>query len=99
MADTKRSREPQQQKGSTGHEPTVPSRWRAHSFDLMNQFADEMDRLFEDFGFNRGLLPKGFGDLNRNAWSPQIEVFEREGNLVICADLPGLKKEDVEVNR
>ncbi|HEX8501297.1 MAG TPA: Hsp20/alpha crystallin family protein [Pyrinomonadaceae bacterium] len=27
----------------------------------------------------------------------QVEVFEREGQLVVRADLPGLKKEDVKV--
>ena len=30
-------------------------------------------------------------------WSPQIETFEREGQLVVRADLPGLKKDDVNV--
>ena len=30
-------------------------------------------------------------------WSPQVEVFEREGQLVLRADLPGLTKEDVKV--
>ena len=30
-------------------------------------------------------------------WAPQIEVSEREGKLLICADLPGLRKEDVKV--
>jgi HSP20 family protein len=30
-------------------------------------------------------------------WSPQLEVFERDGKLHICADLPGLNKDDVKV--
>jgi HSP20 family protein len=28
-------------------------------------------------------------------WVPQIDVFEREGKLVVRADLPGLGKQDV----
>jgi HSP20 family protein len=30
-------------------------------------------------------------------WSPQIDVFEKDGRLVTKVDLPGLKKEDVKV--
>ncbi len=98
MADARQSKEQTQQKGMARRESAMPSRWNATSSDLMSRFADEMERLFDDFGFSRGLLPRGFGNLGQGAWSPQIEVSEREGNLVVCADLPGLKKEDVEVN-
>jgi HSP20 family protein len=31
-------------------------------------------------------------------WSPQIEVFERDDSLVVRADLPGVRRDDVEVN-
>ena len=65
---------------------------------------EAMDRLFEDFGVgSRGLMP-GFGrgfmsdvEFGQGLWSPQIETFEREGQLVIRADLPGLSKDDVNV--
>lgn len=30
-------------------------------------------------------------------WSPQVEVFERGNNLVVRADLPGLSRQDVDV--
>ena len=30
-------------------------------------------------------------------WSPQVEVTERDGQLVVRADLPGLNKDDVQV--
>jgi len=30
-------------------------------------------------------------------WSPAIEVRERDGNLEVAAELPGMKKEDVKV--
>jgi HSP20 family protein len=71
----------------------------------MRRFSEEMDRLFEDFGFGScGLTPSfgrgsmsDFGEFGRGLWSPQIETFEREGQLVIRADLPGLSKDDVNV--
>lgn len=101
------SREGTRQRGLARREPFAPMPWTASPFALMNRFADEMDRLFEDFGFGRGpiaqtfgrgLWPRGFGEISQAAWSPQIEVFEREGQIVVRADLPGLNKNDVKVD-
>jgi len=80
---------------------------RPEPFGLMNRFADEMGRLFGDFGLGRSLLspfagrgfvPAGFGEISSAVWSPQIEVFEREGQLIVRADLPGLSKDDVKIH-
>jgi HSP20 family protein len=70
-------------------------------FAFMRRFTEEMDRLFEDF-FGGSLIPRWteFGSLSEfreRMWSPQIEVFERDNQLVVRADLPGLTKDDVHV--
>jgi len=68
-------------------------------FSIMRRFSDEMDRVFGDFGFGRGLA-SGFGrlaELEGSMWSPQVEAFEREGKLIVRADLPGLTKDDLHV--
>lgn len=75
-------------------------------FSVMRRISDEMDRLFEGFGFGRGAFggePGWQGALTGGAeqgaslWSPHLEMFERGGKLVVTADLPGVKKEDVKV--
>jgi HSP20 family protein len=66
-------------------------------FSLMNSFRTEMDRLFDDFGFGRGLSFPTFGGPSFD-WSPQTEVFERGNQLVVRADLPGLTKDDINVD-
>jgi HSP20 family molecular chaperone IbpA len=38
--------------------------------------------------FGRSFM-SDLGEFGRGLWSPQIETFEREGQLVIRADLPG----------
>jgi HSP20 family protein len=63
---------------------------------LVRRFIDEVDRLADDFGIGRGLLSSFERELP-GAWAPQIEVFERDGQLIVHADLPGLKKGDVKV--
>jgi HSP20 family protein len=55
-------------------------------FALMRQFAEDMDRAFNQ-------IPSGAA-----AWRPPIEVQEKDGKLVVRAELPGVKKDDVKVN-
>ena len=95
-----------QQTGLAGREQGWPALSSGSPFAFMRRFSEEMDRLFEDFGFGRGLarptfgrdlLPAGFGEFGQGAWSPQVEVFERGGQLVVRADLPGMTKDDVKV--
>jgi HSP20 family protein len=80
-----------------------PSMWTENPLAIMRRFSDEMDRFFEDFGLRRGWFgSRGKQDqqdqeFGQSMWSPQIEIFERNNQLTICADLPGLKKEDIAV--
>lgn len=64
---------------------------------LVRRFMDEVDRLAENFGVGRGLLSSLERRLPDGAWTPQVEMFERDGELVLRADLPGLSKDDVKV--
>ena len=66
-------------------------------FSFVGRVMDEMDRLAEDFGLGRGLLATVDLKLPRPAWAPQVEMFERDGELVLRADLPGLSKDEVNV--
>lgn len=94
-----------QQTGLAQRNQAWPSLTGGSPFTFMRRFSEEMDRLFEDFGFGHGWLtpsfgydwPNSFGELDQSVWSPQVEVFEREGQLVVRADLPGLSKDDVKV--
>ena len=94
------------QTGIARREQSFPAFFGGSPFTFMRRFSEEMDRLFEDFGFGRGwltpsfgrdLLQSSFGEAGQAMWNPQVEVFEREGQLVVRADLPGLTKDDVKV--
>jgi len=60
---------------------------------LMKVFGEEMDRL----GLSREWLKSMKNEFDPGIWTPQVEMFEREGELVVRADLPGLTKDDVNV--
>jgi HSP20 family protein len=60
-------------------------------FSMIRRLTEEMDRAFSStWG-----LTRGFGDWG--AWSPPVEVCQRDGDLEISAELPGLSKDDVKV--
>jgi len=53
---------------------------------------DEMDRLFDDFF---SAVPER--NENSGIWSPSVDVREDEHNFVIVAELPGMAKEDIDL--
>jgi HSP20 family protein len=58
-------------------------------FTLMRHFIEDMDRTL-------GQVQRAPGD--STAWRPVIDVKEQEGKLLVTAELPGLKREDVKVH-
>jgi HSP20 family protein len=70
-------------------------------FRMLDRFADEMDRVFDAFGLGHGWLQprtEWLRSATTGEWLPEIEMFQRGDQLVIHADLPGLKKEDVKID-
>lgn len=61
-------------------------------------FQRDMNRLFEDLWRGFDLPAAGRGEAAAATMiSPRIELKEREGEIEVCAELPGLKENDVEV--
>jgi HSP20 family molecular chaperone IbpA len=57
----------------------------------------EMDRMFEDF-FRGGLARGGRRGADQVVqWAPAIDAVHRDGDLVVRAELPGVKPEDVDI--
>jgi HSP20 family protein len=90
--------------------PVYGSSLATSPFGLMRRMAEDMDRILEDFGFAgpgfavapllSPTLERGRGSTmagRPSAWTPSLETFRRGDNLVVRADLPGLRKEDVQV--
>jgi HSP20 family protein len=66
-------------------------------FSFMHRFADEMDHIFGNFNLRRDWLAPVLGQEFGHMWSPQVEMLEHDGELIVKADLPGLTKDDVKV--
>jgi HSP20 family protein len=73
-------------------------------FELMDRMTDEMnrtfDRIFSDWGMPRRswFARSRFSSGQREGlWSPRVEAFQQGDRFIVRADLPGLKKDDVQV--
>jgi HSP20 family protein len=76
----------------------ISTRLAATPFEFMRRFGEEMDKLFGDFDFGRSWLPPAIArSAGPGLWAPEIEMFEQDGELIVRADLPGLTKDDVNV--
>jgi len=56
-------------------------------FGLLRELNDEMDRAFRGFAPRAQLEP----------WAPAVDVQHCNGDIMVTAELPGLKKEDIKV--
>ena len=55
-----------------------------------------MNRLFDESfrGIGRGGAEE---DWAQGAWSPAVDIYEQDGNIVLKAELPGIDPKDVDV--
>ena len=63
------------------------------TFGRLSNLRDEIDRLFEgplaEFARGAQLL---------SGWTPALDVLEDKDTLIVKAELPGMKKEEIEVS-
>jgi HSP20 family protein len=69
------------------HRPSLPL--PLPGFARFTDLQDELDRLFG--------APFS-GAARETAWTPALDVYEDKENFVVKAELPGLKREEIEVS-
>lgn len=57
----------------------------------------EMEQMFDDMFGMMGRAPANRRVQEMAEWAPAMDVLRREGDLVIRAELPGVKLEDVDI--
>jgi HSP20 family protein len=64
-----------------------------HGMGRLSSLRDEIDRLFEaplsELARSTQLL---------SGWTPTLDVYEDKDNIVVKAELPGMRREDIEVS-
>jgi HSP20 family protein len=64
-------------------------------FRELRSLQDEMNRLFMSNYSQRNASEEGFSS---GAWNPQVDIFENKNEIVLEAELPGMKPEDVNIS-
>src|SRR5437588_12191789 len=62
-------------------------------FGRLTDLRDEIDRLFEV-----PLAELARGSQLLSGWTPALDVFEDSSNVYVRAELPGMKKEEIELS-
>ena len=68
------------------------SRW--DPFRDLSVLQERMNRLFEDAG--RGY--RGDDAAATTTWSPAVDIFETETEIMVKAELPGIERKDIALN-
>ncbi|HZS00411.1 MAG TPA: Hsp20/alpha crystallin family protein [Chloroflexota bacterium] len=73
---------------------------RRDPFDLFNEWQEEMRRYWADIwplaplAFRRAVAGTAQAP---TPWAPRADVYEKDGAIVVKAELPGVKKEDISI--
>jgi HSP20 family protein len=62
-------------------------------FRDMVTLREKMNRLFEDY-YPARTEEK---DMVSSTWAPSVDIYESENELVLTAELPGIKDDDIEI--
>jgi HSP20 family protein len=67
---------------------------RYDPFRDLRTLQEEVNRLFSTN------LTRSFGEegIGRGAWSPSVDIFENKDQIVLEAELPGMKREDFDLS-
>jgi len=60
-------------------------------FPFLRRLGHEFDWFFDRFGFDRPVFE------TPGMWAPYVEVYEKDNEFFVKAELPGLRKEDITV--
>jgi len=77
-----------------------PQEWTLSPLRRMTNLRDEVDQLF-DLAFGRwlGASPEDGRNLQfLDAWGPAVDLYDDKDFFTVQAELPGMKKEDIEIN-
>jgi len=62
-------------------------------FRELRSLQNDVNRLFSS-SFDRS----GDSDLMRGAWSPSVDIYENKDQIVLEAELPGMRPDDVDIS-
>jgi HSP20 family protein len=69
-----------------------PGTWASPFSTPMRRMFDDMERMFDTDFFS------DLGGAREDVWAPRVEITQRGDKLVVCADLPGIPQDKIEIS-
>ncbi|MBC7264168.1 MAG: Hsp20/alpha crystallin family protein [Chloroflexi bacterium] len=74
-------------------------RWSLRAWEPFREMEEEMERFFEEWPFRgRPPFPWSRRALMAREWTPRVDMFDREDKVIVKVELPGVKREDIDVS-
>ena len=68
-------------------------------FDPWKDFGSLQERINRMFGDTiRTLYPTDGEELEKGTWAPAVDIYETNDSFVVSADLPGLNKDEIQID-
>jgi len=70
-------------------------------FEELRRMEEFVNRAFGETGpdyFGRRALPGATGEELAEAVAPYVDIKEKEGKIIVAADIPGVEKSDISIN-
>ena len=80
------------------HRPGAPARHAANPFAMLQQLSEEVDQLMESMFYGPPQRRRGERARAPSFFVPAIEVRERDDQLLVRVDVPGVSKSDLRVD-
>jgi HSP20 family protein len=61
----------------------------------MFSLRNRMNHIFDDLFYP---INRDEGELSMGRWNPVVDVYDNDDSVVIKAELPGIEKEDIEID-
>ena len=68
------------------------------TFDPLRDFGSLQERINRLFDDTLSRVSEGDEDMAKGAWAPAVDIHEAADGYTVTADLPGVKKEDIDVD-
>lgn len=65
--------------------------------DMFTALRREMDRVFEDFSKPFDIFPFFGSEIESAVWSPRMNIEDRDDEIFITLEVPGVDEKDVEI--
>ncbi len=70
-----------------------PAEWSWSPISQLDTLRNEINRIFDGSFADFGRASEAF-----NIWAPALDLYENADSLVVTAEVPGLKKEDIDIS-